>query len=58
MADARGSDGFQISKKFMENNKKKLLWSVVNMKRKERDQMSMRVRDSDGNIVTEAGDVK
>ena len=28
------------------------------MKRKERDQMSMRVRDSDGNIVTDAGDVK
>ena len=28
------------------------------MKRKERDQMSMRVRDSDGNIVTDATDVK
>ena len=28
------------------------------MKRKERDQMSMQVRDSDGNIVTNASDVK
>ena len=28
------------------------------MKRKERDQMSMRVRDNDGNIVTVVRDVK
>ena len=28
------------------------------MKRKERVQMSMRVRDCDGNIVTDASDVK
>ena len=28
------------------------------MKRKERDQMSMRVRDSDGNVVTDASDIK
>ena len=28
------------------------------MKRKERDQMSMRVRDSDGNSVTDVSDVK
>ena len=28
------------------------------MKRKERDLMSMRVRDNDGNIVTDARDVK
>ena len=30
----------------------------MDMKRKERDQISMRVRDSDGNIVTNASDVK
>ena len=28
------------------------------MKRKDRDQMSMRVRDSDENIMTDASDVK
>ena len=28
------------------------------MKRKERDQMSMQARDTDGNIVTDANDVK
>ena len=28
------------------------------MKRKERDQMSMQVRDNDGNIVTDASDIK
>ena len=28
------------------------------MKRKEKDQMNMRVRDSDGNIETDANDVK
>ena len=49
-------DGIQLSRKFREN--KKLFWSDVNVKRKERDQMSMRVRDSDGNIVTDASDVK
>ena len=27
------------------------------MKRKERDKRSMRVRDSDGNIVTDASDI-
>ena len=49
-------DGIQLSKKCKEN--KKLFWSDANLKRKERDQMSMRVRDSDGNIVTDASDVK
>ena len=45
-----------LSRKFREN--KKLFWSDVNMKRKERDQRSMLVRDSDGNIVTDASDVE
>ena len=49
-------DGIQLSRKFREN--KKLFWSDVNMKRKERAQMNMRVRDNDGNIVTDASDVK
>ena len=49
-------DGIQLRRKLREN--KKLFWSDVNMKGKERGQMSMRVRDSDGNIVTDASDVK
>ena len=49
-------DGIQLSRKFKEN--KKLFWSDVNVKRKERNQMSMRVKDSDGNVVTDASDVK
>ena len=49
-------DGIQASRKFREN--KKPFWSEVNMKRKERDQMSMQVRDSDGNNVNDASGVK
>ena len=49
-------DGVQMSRKFREN--KKLFWSDVNSKRKERDQMSMRVRNSDGHIVTDERGVK
>ena len=49
-------DGIQLSRKFRDN--KKLFWSDVNVKRKERDQMSMQVRNSDGNVVTDASDVK
>ena len=49
-------DGIQLSRKFRDN--KKLFWSNVNMKRKDRGQMNMQVRDSDGNIVTDASDVK
>ena len=30
----------------------------MNLKRKETDQMSMRVRDNDGNTVTDASDVE
>ena len=49
-------DGIQLSRKFKEN--KKLFLNDVNVKRKERDQMSIRVRDSDRNIVSDASDVK
>ena len=49
-------DGIQLSTKLKKN--KSYFWSDVNMKRKERDQMSMRVRDSDGNIVAVASDSK
>ena len=49
-------DGILLSIKFKES--KKLYWSDVNMKRKERNLLSMEVRDSDGNIVTDASDVK
>ena len=49
-------DGIQLSRKFREN--KKLFWSDVDVKRKERDQMYMRVRDNVGNNVTDASNVK
>ena len=49
-------DGILLSIKYRES--KKLFWSDVNMNRKERNQLSMKVRDNDGNIVTGASDVK
>ena len=48
--------GRGLSKKCM--GKKKLFWGDVNMKKKETDQMSMRDRDNDGNIVTDGSNVK
>ena len=49
-------DGMNLSRRFREN--KKLFWSDVNRKRKQRDQMSMKVRDSDGNMINEESGVK
>ena len=49
-------DGERMSRYFREN--KKLYWSEVNRKRKARDQMTMRVKDSEGNVLTEAKEVK
>lgn len=49
-------DGMNLSRRFREN--KKLFWSDVNRKRKQRDQMSMKVRDSDGNMINEESRVK
>ena len=49
-------DGMNLSRRFREN--KKLFWSDVNRKRKQRDQMSMKVRDSDGNMIHEESGVK
>ena len=49
-------DGVQLSRYFKEN--KKLFWSGVNGQRKKREQMSMRVKDSEGNVMTEPTRVK
>ena len=53
----------QLSTKFWENKNKqaikiKLFWSATNMKSKERDQMSMLVTNSDGDIVTDVRYIK
>ena len=44
-------DGVRMSRHFREN--KKLFWSDVNRKRNAREQMTMKVRDSEGNMLTE-----
>ena len=44
-------DGVKLSRHFTEN--KKLFWSDVNRKRNAREQMIMKVRDSEGNMLTE-----
>ena len=48
-------DGEKMSRQFREN--KKLFWSSVNKKRSTREQMSMRVKDSEGNLLVEQGAV-
>ncbi|MEL7520935.1 MAG: reverse transcriptase family protein, partial [Cyanobacteria bacterium J06553_1] len=40
-----------LSKNFREN--KKLFWSGVNRERKSREQLDVRIKDADGNVVTE-----
>ena len=49
MADDRL--GLRLSENFKEN--KKLFWSGVNSERKEREQMDFRIKDADGEYVTE-----
>merc|ERR1712002_199121 len=49
-------DGVKMSRHFREN--KKLFWSDVNRKRNARDQMTMKVRDSEGNMLTEGAKVQ
>merc|ERR1711872_852032 len=49
-------DGVQLSRYSKEN--KKLFWSRGNGQRKKREQMSMRVKDSEGNVMTEPTGVK
>merc|ERR1712002_566357 len=49
-------DGVRMSRHFMEN--KKLFWSDVNRKRDKREQMTMKVRDSEGNMLTEGARVQ
>ena len=49
-------DGIRLSKYFKEN--KKLFWNGVNGQRKKKEQMSMRVKDSEGNVMTEPTGVK
>ena len=49
-------DGERMSRYFREN--KKLYWNEINKKRKVRDQMNMRIRDCEGNILTESAAVK
>ena len=44
-------DGVKMSRNFREN--KKLFWSDLNRKRNAREQMTMKVRDVDGNMLTE-----
>ena len=44
-------DGVKMRRHFREN--KKLFWSDVNRKRNAREQMIMKVRDSEGNMLTE-----
>merc|ERR1712002_206763 len=53
MADDRL--GLRLSENFKEN--KKLFWSGVNSERKEREQMDFRIKDADGEYVTEEGAV-
>ena len=43
--------GQRVSENFREN--KKLFWSGVNEERKSREQMEVRIKDIDGNVVTE-----
>ena len=47
--------GESLSKNFRE--KKKLFWKEVNAERKSNDQMEMRIRDADGNMLTVGEDV-
>ena len=49
-------DGVKMSRHFREN--KKLFWSDVNRKRNAREQMNMKVRDSEGNMLTEGARVQ
>ena len=49
-------DGVKMSRHFREN--KKLFWSDVNRKRNAREQMIMKVRDSEGNMLTEQAAVQ
>ena len=49
-------DGERLSRYFREN--KKLYWSEVNRKRKTREQMNMKVKNSEGILVTDAVEVK
>merc|ERR1712002_703474 len=49
-------DGVKIRRHFREN--KKLFWSDVNRKRSAIDQMTMKVRDSEGNMLTEGAKVQ
>ena len=49
-------DGVKMSRHFREN--KKLFWGDVNRKRNAREQMIMKVRGSEGNILTERSAVR
>ena len=49
-------DGERMSRNFREN--KKLYWNDVNRKRNVRDEMNMRVKDSEGNVLMEPNAVK
>ena len=49
-------DRVKMSRHFREN--KKLFWSDVNQKRNVREQMIMKVRDSEGNMLTERAAVR
>ena len=48
--------GERLSKNFREN--KKMFWKEVNSQSKVKEQMDMRIKDIDGNMVTEKNDVK
>ena len=54
MADRRF--GERVSRNFKEN--KKMFWKDVNMERKMDDQMDTRIKDADGNILTEENAVR